>query len=166
MRELPGLTALLASPSTTSNRLSPFRPDPCSNARWQVLLGLERFSEAHHALDEALRLGYSDVDVHNWQGLVYRAEHKWDKAVESITQSIQADPFAAKYYFNRGQCHQFAGAMGNALEDFSRALAHDPGEALCDPPPYAAVHLRCPLALPRLAPVNGFSSQVTRAHAS
>jgi tetratricopeptide (TPR) repeat protein len=97
-----------------------------------VLLGLERFSEAHHALEEAFRLGYSAVEVHNWQGLVYRAERKWDKAVESITQSIQADPFAAKYYFNRGQCHQFAGAMGNALEDFSRALAHDPGEAWFD----------------------------------
>ena len=58
---------------------------------------------------------------------MYRAERKWSQAVDALSQSIQEDPFAAKYYFNRGQCHQFAGAMGAALEDFSRALAHDPG---------------------------------------
>lgn len=75
-----------------------------------------------------LRRTVSEVTRGHWyQGLVYRAEEKWEEAVASISLSIKEDPFAAKYYLNRGICYQMSGQMEKALEDFSRALSHDPG---------------------------------------
>jgi hypothetical protein len=47
-------------------RLAPSKMD-AHFQRAQVLLGLERYSEAHHALREALERGYNATEVHNWQ---------------------------------------------------------------------------------------------------
>jgi tetratricopeptide (TPR) repeat protein len=48
-------------------------------------------------------------------------------AIEDLTRAIELEPDRADAYYQRGRCHALLGKRDDALADYDRAIALDPG---------------------------------------
>src|SRR5205809_1047622 len=66
--------------------------------------------------------GSPEAERYNTLGITQATQNMALQAIASFTKAIELDPTNAGYYYNRGIVHANDGALGLALQDFTRAL--------------------------------------------
>jgi tetratricopeptide (TPR) repeat protein len=87
-------------------------------------------AEAEHMFRFALDLQPLHAGAHVGMARLYMERHEFAKAVAEFEQAMPADCTSAELFYHRGNARLAAGAGGDALADFTKAIELAPKEAI------------------------------------
>ncbi|GBD93809.1 TPR repeat-containing protein YrrB [bacterium BMS3Abin05] len=88
-----------------------------------ILNELERFNEAIHACDEAIKLNQERIEAWLNRGFAYDHLHQSDKAIKSFDEALLVDKTDVEAWTNRGNSYRKLGKFEEAMESYDKALA-------------------------------------------
>lgn len=88
-----------------------------------------RYSDAQRLLNEAVKRGADNADVHFWQGRVFSGLGKTDEAVSAYSKAVHRDDGYAQAYRYRAAAFKDMEDYPAALEDFSKLIELQPEAA-------------------------------------
>ena len=101
----------------------------------------KKYTEAIEDLDKVITAGSGSMATFHYRGYAKYQLGKFDSAMSDLNSAIElianetkVDPVVAEVYFWRGRTHMKKGNFDHAIEDFEKAIAFQPQNALylCD----------------------------------
>ena len=93
---------------------------------WGLALdGMGRPVEAIGRLREAVRTEPT-AHIYSQIGMIYAKQSEWAQALEALEQAEKLDPGFTMTYIYRGQIFERTNHLEDAIEQFQKALQHDP----------------------------------------
>ena len=91
-----------------------------------VYLGKKAFSDAGHALEQALQLEPDNDTFYNNQGLLLYQQEQYDEAVEAYEKSIEINNKVASRFMNLGLVYQMLKQYRRSADAYEKALILEP----------------------------------------
>jgi tetratricopeptide (TPR) repeat protein len=93
----------------------------------QAYITLEKFENAIHKLDEALKFRPDFIDAWYNKGTALGSLGKYEDAIEAYEQTISIEHHYANAWYNKGVAHSELGEYCKAIESFDKAIMHRSG---------------------------------------
>ena len=105
----------------------------CPTAEAYTFLGwtysmLDRYDAAIESCEQAIKIDPEFGNPYNDIGAYLIEQNKWEEAIPWLEKAVAAERYESPHfaYLNMGRAYKHLGRFKTALEQFDKAIAHDP----------------------------------------